>query len=250
MNEKEQQEKFQAKLKAIYGDDSLTIEEFIEKFKAIKNPRKADSLYEDWKFIFKYPEDWEFLKKQNPANVWEHSINNSDFELEMLVPGENPYEEWFEYYVTEIPGDSYIRINLGHIHIFRGSEDVDMDEFIKEWKIKPNHIHPENGLLFKDTPEELEFLKAYVKYDPDNPHALLLNYFVESYVWTYYESPEFADLGLPEEGLAEAGLLPPDEEQYDNVKWVFKGYLFGEKKWCEDDLENSYELYLNRDRLK
>ncbi len=51
MNEKEQQEKFQAKLKAIYGDDSLTIEEFIEKFKAIKNPRKADSLYEDWKFM-------------------------------------------------------------------------------------------------------------------------------------------------------------------------------------------------------
>lgn len=198
--------------------DAMTIEEFIEKYKAVENPNGGG-------FIFgSNPKDWEFISKQNPDNVWTWTSANDEYGTEQLRGGIHKVNNLGEYLVTEIPSEGwhdFVEIKDDYIRVMQGSSEMGMDEFTEEYKLKTNHIHPENDVLFKETDEELEFVRGH-----DNLH-----------VWTYYETSADCDYT----GLVINGLLPPDEPQPDNVEWIFKGYFVAEKPAeYEDDSINIY----------
>lgn len=186
----------------------MSIEEFIVKYKAVKNPFQGG-------YIFGYSdEEWEFISKQNPDNVWTWTSCGDEYGTEQLCGGIHKVNNLGEYLVTEIPSEGwhdFVEIKDDYIRVMQGDDEMGtVDEFIEKCKAKSNNIHPENGFLFKETEEELEFIKAQDV----------------AYVWTYYEtSDDYCDYT----GLVKEGLLPSDEEQYDNVEWVFKGYFVIEK---------------------
>lgn len=75
-----------------------TYDEWVEKYKPIKNE------FEDTSFegcVFDYSEDdqWEFVKKQNPANIWTMVDSDDCF---VVIPGCH-WVNRESYFITEIP---------------------------------------------------------------------------------------------------------------------------------------------------
>lgn len=200
------------------NDDGMTIDEFVEKYKAIENPFGGGYIFGD------SAEEWEFITKQNPDNVWTWTSVNDAYGTEELYGGIHKVNNVGQYFVTEIPSTGwydFVKVKYDYIRVIQGSSEMGMDEFTEEYKLRINHIYPENGVLFKETDEEFEFVRGH-----DNLH-----------VWTYYETSADCDYT----GLVINGLLPPDEPQPDNVEWIFKGYFVAEKPAeYEDDSINIY----------
>lgn len=62
----------------------MTFEEFEQEYVPLVNHIAEDSLFDGYMFET-YDEEWEFVKAQNPNNVW--TIIDGDFEQMFIVPG-------------------------------------------------------------------------------------------------------------------------------------------------------------------
>lgn len=136
-----------------YGVEIMTMEEFAETYKAVKKPNTES----DYLFYKHNDADMDFVLAQDPECIWTLKSFNGVDELEAgylridalgYVVVENP----------EIVPNSII-IVYGY-ELYSLSMEETMDFFLNGYYIIPNHIHPENGFLFKDTTEEVKFVKA------------------------------------------------------------------------------------------
>jgi len=80
-------------LKRVY-----TFDEWVEKYKPIKN-RFEETSFEGCSFDYSEDDQWEFVKKQNPSNIWT-MIDSDDFFV--IIPGCH-WVNRESYFITEIP---------------------------------------------------------------------------------------------------------------------------------------------------
>ena len=80
-------------LKRVY-----TYDEWVEKYKPVKN-QFEDSSFEGCSFDYSEDDQWEFVKKQNPSNIWT-MVDSDDFFV--IIPGCH-WVNRESYFITEIP---------------------------------------------------------------------------------------------------------------------------------------------------
>ena len=80
-------------LKRVY-----TYDEWVEKYKPVKNQFEETS-FEGCTFDYSEDDQWEFVKKQNPSNIWT-MVDSDDFFV--IIPGCH-WVNRESYFITEIP---------------------------------------------------------------------------------------------------------------------------------------------------
>ena len=75
-----------------------TFDEWVEKYKPIKNEFEYSS-FEGCSFDYSEDDQWEFVKNQNPANVWTMVWAE---ETQVIIPGFH-WVNRDSYFVTELP---------------------------------------------------------------------------------------------------------------------------------------------------
>jgi hypothetical protein len=76
-----------------------TFDEWVEKYKPIKNEFEEFGSYEGCVFDYSEDDQWEFVKKQNPANVW--TLVWAE-DAHVIIPGFH-WVNRDSYFVTEKP---------------------------------------------------------------------------------------------------------------------------------------------------
>jgi hypothetical protein len=78
----------------------ITFEEFVEKYVPIKNHIDTNASYDGMAFET-YGEELEFVKKQNPANIW--TVVDSDSGNYPIITNGFHYVNRLSYIITEKP---------------------------------------------------------------------------------------------------------------------------------------------------
>lgn len=167
----------------------MTLDEFKEKYKA----KEYDI------------DDGEFVAKQDPNHIWTWMDICDGYGTEQIESGLCRVNR-VGYFISEIPFTHNTTITI----IKDDNSEILVEDFVKDIDAIPNHIHPENGYLFKDTPEEVEFVKAQN----------------ESDVFTYYHAKD-ASRGFT--GYLASGIEIEDWLIMDG--FTFKGY-FVAQSYC------------------
>ena len=76
----------------------FTYDEWVEKYKPLKNQFEETS-FEGCVFDYSEDDQWEFVKKQNPSNIWT-MVDSDDFFV--IIPGCH-WVNRESYFITEIP---------------------------------------------------------------------------------------------------------------------------------------------------
>lgn len=181
----------------------MTLDEFKEKYKATE--------YDD--------SDAEFVAKQNPDYIWTWIDPCDGYGTEYIYSGLHRVNRVGYFITKELNNKEGFGIEIKIKKEFNW--DMSIGEFIKDIDAKPNHIHPENGYIFKNTPEELEFLKAQD----------------ETYIFTYYH-PNNNSWGFTGYLLSE---LIPSDEPMECGEFIFKGYFVARNLCHEGETTKTIE---------